>query len=233
MGARPQERRNQDPPGSDEEFWTKEMGQALEVRLVQLGTLLTKEQLSELTNPDTNKTHLVLVAERLSANPHFEGCFAVATEDNAIFGSYFHNDRHIGYLRGSGKLFGPWEGGMANNIGFDHQSGAPTRPYGRQANDISLPDLVARPTARDTFEMEQRCLLYISGTPLCDGKGGVGRVACLQPLGSLQHHMPGKYPVLKPKESTALSPDCGDPSHQLRKNTYPHPVPSRLLHASR
>ena len=108
---------------------------------------------------------------------------------------------------------------MANNIGFDHQSGAPTRPYGRQANDISIQDLVARPTAGDTFEMEQRCLLYISGT-LCDGKGGVGRVACLQPLGSLQHHMPGKYPVLKTKESTALSPDCGDSSHQMRKNTY-------------
>ena len=117
---------------------------------------------SELTNPDTNKTHLVLVAERLSSNPHFETCFAAATEDSASFGSYFYNDRHIENLRGSGKLFGPWEGGMANNIGFCHQSGASTRPDGRSADDISLPDLVARPTADDTFEMEQRCLLYIS-----------------------------------------------------------------------
>jgi hypothetical protein len=90
----------------------------------------------------------------------------------------------------------------------------------------------ARPTAGDTFEMEQRCLLYISGT-LCDGNGGVGRVACLQPLGSLQHHMPGKYPVLKPKDSTALSPDCGDPARQLRKDARTHtsgfkPAMSRL-----
>jgi len=39
------------PPGSDEEFWTKEMGQALEVRLVQLDTSLTKCQgAAERTN---------------------------------------------------------------------------------------------------------------------------------------------------------------------------------------
>ena len=105
---------------------------------MQLGTLLTKEQLSELTNSDTNKTHLVLVAERLPASPHFEASFAVANEDNAIFGSYFHNDRHIDYLRGSGKLFGPWEGGMANNTGFCHQSGASTRPNGR-CSQVSQP----------------------------------------------------------------------------------------------
>jgi hypothetical protein len=42
------------PPGSDEELWPKEMGQALEVRLVQLDTSLTKEQLSELTNPESS-----------------------------------------------------------------------------------------------------------------------------------------------------------------------------------
>jgi hypothetical protein len=52
--------------------------------------------------------HLVLVAERLSSNPHFEGAFAVANEGSAIFGSYFCNARHIENLRGSGKLFGPW-----------------------------------------------------------------------------------------------------------------------------
>jgi hypothetical protein len=132
---------------------------------VQLDTPLTKEQLSELTNPESSaKAHLVLVAERLSSNPHFEAAFAVANEDSAIFGSYFCNDRHINNLRGSGKLFGPWEGGMANNIGFCHQSGASTRPNGRPVNHISLSDLVARPTADGTFEMEQRCLLCISGT---------------------------------------------------------------------
>jgi hypothetical protein len=32
--------------------------------------------------------------------------------------------------------------------------------------------------------------------------------------------MPGKYPVLKIKDSTALSPDGEDPARQLRKNTY-------------
>jgi hypothetical protein len=192
------------------------MGQALEVRLVQLDTSLTKEQLSELTNPESSaKAHLVLVVERLSSNPHFEGSFAVANEDSAIFGSYFYNDRHIENLRGSGKLFGPWEGGMANNIGFCHQSGASTRPDGRSAGDISLPDLVARPTADDTFEMEQRCLLYMSRT-LCDGPGGVPRAACLQPLSSLQHHMPGKFSILKTRDSTASSPDSQEASRQLR-----------------
>jgi hypothetical protein len=110
---------------------------------------------------------------------------------------------------------------MANNTSFCHQSGAPpTRPNGRSANHISLPDLVARPAAGDTFEMEQRSFLYISGA-LCDGPGGVARVACLQPLQSaLQHHMPGKFPILKPKDSTAVSPGGAEAPRQLRKNTY-------------
>ena len=77
-----------------------------------------------------------------------------------------------------------------------------------------------RPQGTPSRCMEQRCaLLYITGA-LCDGAGGVPRVACLQPLSSLQHHMPGEFPILKPKDSTALSPDSQDASRQLRKNTY-------------
>jgi hypothetical protein len=109
--------------------------------------------------------HLVDEFEGLvwgSSNPHFESSFAVANEDSAIFGSYFYNDRHIENLRGPGKLFGPWEGGgrwdPTTPASVTHQSGASTRPDGRSADDISLPDLVARPTADGTFEMEQRCL---------------------------------------------------------------------------
>ena len=84
----------------------------------------------------------------------------------------------------------PWENGLANNIGFCHETGNVAARNGRLFEDISLTDLVAEPPQTDTFEMERRCLLYISGT-LCDGVGGVPRSATLQPLGSMQH-VPGR-----------------------------------------
>jgi hypothetical protein len=233
------------PDASIEESWIKELGKMFEVRLEQLRCNLTDEHMLRLMKPSSLdaqlwpgrsaavmttqteltelsndvKTHLVMVVERLSSNPDFLKCFASANTCSALFGSYFANNKYLDQLRDIGRLLSPWENGLANNIGFCHETGAVTARNGRLSEDISLTDLVAEPSQRDTFEMERRCLLYISDT-LCDGVGGVGRAATLQPLGSMQHYQDGEFPVAKTKVSSVTSPDSGIASFQCRKNTY-------------
>jgi hypothetical protein len=114
----------------------------------------------------------------------------------------------------------PWENGLANSIGFCHSTDLVTAPNGRPFNQISLPDLVAEPSQGDTFKMERKCLICISGTP-CGGTDGVApRAAALQPMDSLQHHQIGEFPIAKTRNCTPTSPDTGFASIQCRKNIH-------------